>query len=425
MKYIPIKELLADLTFDDLFDTFLDVAKKWRLPVDAWQTGEPARGLLSIVSDKFTEWWNDRVAPPLRSSFFDYAEGAWLRARAYSERGVLAQDETQAEGPVPIENRGVDFFPFKPGDVRIKNLNGYVYVNVSTATLPPWSGAGPYPTAVLTFRAETPGSEASTPIEGFEPYPTPAVSGGVDIYAGDGTGGTGPSATNTLPLVGLDAETDEQIKERARIAPGVFPLEGDAVTGPPTTRNAYEAIALDKRRNKLSTGAPVNISRVKVVTEPGGVVRVFLASPSGAASGDVVTPDTDVFVVNASIQTWAVPPGITCYVSSADARIVTGTFVLTVNRRRNVTAAEAIAAAKEAVIKYLGTIPIGGVKLLDGGPGYVLRGELRGKASEAREAIDAVSLSALGAGTDDLELAPNEVAVLDPSAVFSVNFVTQ
>ena len=37
MKYIPIKELLTDLTFDDLFGTFLDVARKWRLPVDAWQ----------------------------------------------------------------------------------------------------------------------------------------------------------------------------------------------------------------------------------------------------------------------------------------------------------------------------------------------------------------------------------------------------
>jgi len=379
------------------------------------------------MSDKFTEWWNDRVAPPLRSSFFDYAEGAWLRARAYSERGVLAQEQTQAEGPVPIENRGGDFFRFQPGDVRIKNLNGYVYVNVSGATLTPWTGAGPYPTAapLMTFRAETPGSEASTPIDGFEPYPTPAVSGGVDLYAGDGTGGTGPSATNTLPLVGLDAETDEQIKERARIAPGVFPLEGDTVTGPPTTRNAYESIALDKRRNRLSTGAPVNISRVKVVTEPGGVVRVYLASPSGAASGDVSTPDTDVFVVNASIQIWAVPPGITCDVSSAVPRKVGGTFLLTVNRRRNVTAAEAVNAAKAAVVSYLGTIPIGGVKLLDGGPGYVLRGELRGKASEALEAIDAVSLSPLGAGVDDLELASNEVPVLDPSAVFSVSFVTQ
>lgn len=425
MRYIPIKELLADLTFDDLFGTFLEVAKKWRLPVDAWQVGEPARGLLSITSDKFTEWWNDRVAPPLRSSFFDYAEGAWLRARAYSERGVVAQEKTQAEGPVPIENRGDDLFNFVPGDVRIKNLNGYVYVNTSSGTLNPWSGSGNYETVVLTFRAETPGSEASTPIDGFEPYPTPAVSGGVDLYAGDGTGDAGPSATNALPLVGLDAETDEQIKERARIAPGVFPLEGDTVTGPPTTRNAYESIALDKRRNRLSTGAAVNISRVKVVTEPGGVVGVYLASPSGAAAGDVSTPDTDVFVVNANIQTWAVPPGITCYVSSAMPRMVMGTFVLTVNRRRNVTAAEAVGAAKAAVITYLGTIPIGGVKLLDGGPGYVLCAELRGKASEALEAIDAVSLSQLGAGVDDLELAPNEVAVLDPSAVFSVSFVTQ
>jgi phage-related baseplate assembly protein len=394
---ISIKDLVKDLTKEELLDALLAALSAAGLPVTAWQPGEPILALLDRLSELFARLWNSTIVKAIRAGFLDFAEGEWLTLLAWVTYGVVRKTSTFAGSPLVVENRAGGVWTFVPGDIRTKNADGKTFTNVTGGAIAAFTGAGDFPTVTLDFVADEAGSDSNTPSGGIQAFPTPPVTAPTGIYV----------RTNVDPLFADDEEEDEPLKRRCRLSTG--PLS------PAGPKASYESIALSTKR---ADGTSVDVTRVRVLQPGGGVVNVVLAGASGAATGNTSTPGTDVYLVNQRVQVLCVPPGITCNVASAVEKAVAVALDLRVDRAANLSAAAAATAARDASALYFRRLPVGGHKVADGGPGYVLVSEVQAKASEAADGI----IKATMAGTD-VELAVNEVAV--PAITTTATLVTQ
>lgn len=168
MSTLP--EYLTDLDFFDLYQDALDFARD-ALPITAWQPGEPARGIFSVVSRAFAAVWNSQALPAIRARFWESApDDDLLTIDVWASTGVLRKKSTFAQARLVVENQGGGVYsPVRQGQIRIKNANNKTFTNVDSGNLAAWTGSGPYPTVTLTFRATsqgraaTPQSAASTP----------------------------------------------------------------------------------------------------------------------------------------------------------------------------------------------------------------------------------------------------------------------
>lgn len=376
----PLDDLLTDLTAEDLYADLIEIAKALGLSTTAWQPGEPPRGIMSVFARWMAPLWNNQALPMLRAWFLDKSSGDMLTLRAWVIEKVYKKRETFASGPaISVENREGGFWDINPGDVRFE-FDDKTYTNVTGGTLTSWIGTGPYPTVELFFEADEAGTDSDLDLADVPEEPLMAPGAGIYLVAGTGA------------LVGQDEETEEQLKERCRLSTG--PLS------PAGPRAAYDFVALSTRRPK--EGEAVTIERLLVTQEGdtavnvnrsltrnlgGGVIDVRLASPSGAASGDVSTAGTDVYLVNQAIQLLAVPMGFTANVSTADEEVLTIDLEIDVLRQSNVTKAAAEAAAIKAVQDFFKTFPVGGRALPATSQRFVIMGEVRAIAKAASPGI--------------------------------------
>jgi hypothetical protein len=406
---ISVLDLIKDLKREDVLKDLLAIAAAVGLTTTAWQAGEPAYDLLAIFSELIAGKWNAYVAPWLRSKYLDFASGDWLTLRAWTDFNRFRFLATFATGTITIQNRSGLAFTIVPGQIRLRNTSGKTFTNTTGGFLSPWSG-GPYPTLALSFQADEAGAASNTAIGGIPAYPTPPISAPPGVYA----------LSNPAPLLGADQESDDALKDRCRLATG--PLS------PAGSRAAYEAIAKDPigtyRRSGLPLPpswptAPPNINRVRVLEPGNNVVQVYLASPAGAAAGSVGTVGSDVWAANIAIQLFACPAGITCTVAPAvEVLVPVGTVTVYVDAKTLVTQAEAQAAATAALTSYFATLPIGGMRKVPGGTGYVFVDEVKAIAAASSAAIFKAECA-----MSDFALAPNHVGV--PAFAVLAVLVTQ
>lgn len=405
---ISITELVKPLVKSEVLADVYTLLGLGGLTTTANEPTEPVPVLIGTVVEWFVDdVWNALVVPALRAPFLDFASGTWLSliaALVYNRPRFL---DTPATGTITVENRGSFTGTIAVGQLRIKStVTNKTYTNKTSGTLSAWIGSGAYPEVDLIFEADQSGTGSNAQPGDID---TGLVLGPVGIYA----------QTNVAPMLGQDEESDANLKARCKAA------ISEGVAGGP--RASYESAALDPVgvfvRRKVpypstwGTAAP-NISRIRILSIGGGVVSVRLASTSGAAVGDNVTEDSDVFKANAAIQLFCVPPGITCTVSSAaEKAIALGSITLYVARESGVSVEEAKAAAEAALVSFFSTLPIGGAKKVANGIGYVL-GE---KVEAVLNAPDYVVGNTYS--PTDTALLLYEVAV--PSYTISVQLVTQ
>jgi Baseplate J-like protein len=416
---IALKDLIQDLVDTEVLEDMRALGRLLGLSDYAMATGKPAGAVMSVFASQFAKLWNAYPAPWMRSAFLDYATGDWLTFRAWTGYRRYRGGQTFATGDVVLENRGGGFFTITPGVIRAKNGAGKTFTNTTGGTLTPWLGAGAYPTLSLVFQADAAGASSNTPTGGIAAYPTPLVSGPANVYA----------QTNASALLGSDAEKDPALVNRCRISTG--PLS------PGGPRRAYESVALDVRRNAngdpvlpepigtdpvaYAAAAALNITRVAVLEPGANVVRVLLASAAGAASGNIGTPGTDVFIANVALQLWACPSGMTLIVEAAtELPLALGVITLYVNRASLVTKAEAEAAALAALDDFFRTFPIGGRRKIPGDIGRLYKGEVEGVAKAANHGIFEVDANAFAV---DAIVAATHVVV--PSYTVNAVLVTQ
>lgn len=403
---ISINDLVKELTPEEILADLIEVATALGLSTSSWQPGEPVYAVLDFVCTQLSRLWNRYILPAIKSGFLDYAEGAWLTLLASAVYYVFRRQATFATGPVTLENRNIAApFTFVPGDIRIKIANGKTATNTTGDALAPWSGTGDYPTVTLTFTADEIGSESSSAVGEIEGYPTTLVVGPAGVFP----------VENTNALIAQDEEEDASVVDRCRLSTG--PLS------PAGPKSAYEYVALSVRKDAdgnpvmpwqrpaYDTATSLNITRARVIDDGEGGVDVWLASASGAASGDTVTAGSDVFIANVAIQIWARAAGIRGAAVAAAVEVpIDWTVTVYVDRRQNLTAADAVTIASAALSSFQSTIPIGGFRIEpDQEPddtGFIFANEVTAKASESHAAIFRATMEEL-----DAELEPNEVAV--------------
>jgi hypothetical protein len=415
MMAAPLTDLLEDLTPKGLLEDLLAVGKALGLSTTAFQPGEPIAAFADIFCGWLAPIWNAGALPALRALFLEYSSGDWLTLTAWVMYRVHRKRETFATGPaLTVENREGGFWTINPGDIRFANADGKTFTNIDGGTLASFTGVDgvdPYPTLDLVFEADEAGTASDTPPGGVPAYPN-----ALEASPGDGV----YLRTNTVALLGQDLEEDEDLKSRCRKSTG--PL---SPAGPP---NAYEFVALSTRRpdgtelerllaDKAGDTA-VNVNRVRVINMGGGVANVRLASPSGAASGDVGTAGSDVYLVNQAIQTLVVPIGFTANVAAADEEAPAIHLGLQVLRSSKVTAAAAEAAALAAVNKLFRTYPIGGRAEPSTSTRYIIAEEVRSAAKAAIPGIYNVTEPA-----SDIPISSTAVAA--PTVTATATIVTQ
>jgi hypothetical protein len=368
----PLEDLLTDLTPEGLLEDLLAVAKALGLSTTAWQPGEPIRGLLSVFSRWIPPLWNGQVLPALRAWYLEKSSGDWTTIVAWVMYNVFRKEATFATGPaITVENREGGFWEINPGDIRFE-VNSKTYTNIDGDTLAAWTGTGDYPTVELLFSADEAGTDSDLDLGDVPEYPTaPVLAPGAGIYLVAGEGA----------MLGQDEEEDDELKERCRLSTGPLSPAGPGA--------AYDFVALSTRRipdgeavsiDRLLVAAGdtgVNVNRVLSRNLGGGVIDVRLASPAGAASGDVSTAGTDVYLVNQAIQLLVVPMGFTANVAAAEEEELEIHLEIDVLRSSNVTAAAAEAAAIAEVKAYFRRFPIGGRKLEGGSTRYVIMEDVR------------------------------------------------
>lgn len=361
------------------------------------EPGDLVYDLTDTVVRWFADQWNTWIVPGIQSQFLEFAEGAWLSYRAWSSENRPREASTFAVGDIVVENRGVGVGTIAAGTLRVKSASAATFVNTSAAFMPLWIGSGPYPTVMLTMRADIAGSSSNTLASALPVYPTPVAAAPFgSLYV-----------QSNAALLGSDEEPDVLLRRRCQLA---------AAERGQTPREYIEAVARDPigalRRANIpipSTWPPtVNVTRVRLVEPGNGLIRVYLASKGGTAAGSTSVVDSDVYICDFALQLLAVPPGGSLVTAPAvEVPIAYGIFTLTVAREMNVPKATAETTAGVALAAFFSMHPVGGERLVAGGQGYALIEHVYGVAGAGKGVLDVV---ASGVHVD-VALAPNEVAV--------------
>lgn len=394
---IALSDLIKDLTKEDVLADLLAAGAALGLSTSSWQPGEPIYDLLAIVAENLANLWNKHCAPAIRGGFLDYAEGLWLDLLAIIMYGVTRISATYASTTVDLENRGGGFYTIVAGDIKVASSAGKSFTNIDGGTLTSWSGSGAYPTLTLSFTADEAGSDSAVAADDIAIYPTTPLTAPAGVYV----------VSNTLGNAN-DSEEDDSLKERCRLSTG--PLS------PGGPKSAYTSVALSTVRDD---GTSVDVNRVKLVNHGDGTGDVYLAGINGAASGDTATDGSDVFLVNAALQTYVVPPGFTVTVQPAEEVPFVIDMNVYVDRASGLTALEAETAVMEDLVKMGQTYPIGGHKtnpLAVNGVYY--KSEVEAVASQA-----AVGIFKVATVMTEPTLTPSQVGV--PSIFVIATIVTQ
>ena len=362
---VSFASLLTPLTSDQVRANLVTLLVAQGIPADKWRAGGTYSVILTIVAT-LGAMFTSLFATAIGAGMLATAAGGWLSWVAYYMYGVTVGGATFASGLVTLVNSGGGIFNYAAGALIFQNLvTGKTYTNVNAVAL----GASSTLTGVQ-IQATVAGSAGN------------ANPGDVSILQ---TALQNVTVTNPAAIIGSDAPTPTQVIQLCLARLGTLSPGGNA--------GAY----LYAAQTALNAGLPVNVNRVQVsLNEATGVVTVYCASPSGAASAD------DVAAVDANVRAIAVPDGDT--VVTISANVVTDNQAVTVFAKSTPGADPVTikANASAALASYLSTYPVGG--LTKGGSTKALWANAVDGVLEASDpAIFDVD------GTADIVLAPGQV----------------
>lgn len=364
---LPITELLTAKDSDTIKSTVLTAAQAAGLTITDWKEGGTARTVIALFSEALS-WLATLVEPAIKGGFLETASGAWLTLLAAQKYGVDRIEATQA------------------------SCSGTLTLSSGTYTVGPQGLVVAHTTTGKTYRST---NTSSTLVSGSATFTMTAEEAGSDSNAAAGTltdlVTTIPNATftNTTAGVGLDAESDSNLRQRCRDAREALSPNGAS--------GAYDFVAKSALRDD---GSAVGVTRVTTV-EGTGTVAVYVASASGALSG------SDLTLVQTEVLSKAEPLGVTASVSNATEVTVDVTYTAFVPTSESTSDAAIQSAVQAALAAYFADAPIGG--FTDAASRGIFHELIEGTISCAHEGIFSVNVTVPTAG---VTLAQNEVAVL-------------
>lgn len=318
-----LASLLYTETKAAIYARGLAVATALGLPVTSWVAGDPTRSLYHFLAEQFY-YLERNVAGYIASGFLDYAEGDWLTMLAEQVYRVTRVEATFATVTIKLTNGGGGLYPIEVGDVVVKSSSGgQTYTNTEAGTLA--SGVGEK--LELSFTADIAGSGGTEAALGIDTLVTTML----DV-----------TVVNDLAAVGLDAESDADLRARCRAKLGMLSPNGP--------RDAYNFVVKSSEYT-LAT----DITRSRTVGDSAtGEVTVYVASASGAAAGASVT------AAQSAVELWAAPLCITPTVVNASVVSVPVTYELWMYDSVGETTADVEAAIGTALGVMFAARPIGG-----------------------------------------------------------------
>jgi hypothetical protein len=331
-------DLIAPMTTDEVKALLYDMMGIVGVKTSSWKPGAVVRTIVAIVA-VFGAALSVLISKIARGGWLELATGEWLRILAFYVYGVTKHEATFATGSVTIDNTSGNLYSYGAGECVFRNaVTDKTYTNLSALTINPATSG-----ITCTIVAVEAGS-AST-----------AAAGEVSELA---SALTGVTLTNPAAIVGTDAEEAQPLRTRC--------LERLGALSPNGPWDAYAYIAKSCER---ADGTPIGITRVRSVPDGYGRVYVFVATATGAVTGDQTDPNTDLGALQLALLTWAAPLGITPLVYSASPVTVDVTYIAYAISTIGLTSAQFTAAALLRLTATFASSPIGG---------YIKPGETQG-----------------------------------------------
>lgn len=315
---ISISTLFSAATADAFLAKGLEIARVLGLPVSTWQAGDPTRSLYKYLAEVLATL-DGVVAEYIKSGFLSSATRDWLTILAYEVYGVERVAATYATPTCTLLNSGGGLYSIDAGDITVRSsFTGKTYRNTNSGTL----ASGPGNTLLLELIADQAGSDSTVSVDEIDEMVTALV--GVTV------------ASSTLG-VGADEQSDESLREQCRSTLGALSPNGP--------RDAFEYVV----RNPTLTGSS-EITRAKAYgDEVNGDVTVYVATPSGAASGAAVA------AAQAAVEQWATP---LCFTPTVVAAVPVAIDV-TATPLGDGLPADLTDLVRSSIATYLAELPIG------------------------------------------------------------------
>lgn len=402
----PLSVLFPRSTVQEIFDLGIAVARKLGLPVDSWQDGDPTKSdywFLSEYLDAFEGIAQGYVASGFLGLARQLAEQneafyPWLERLAYEVYGYEAREATFASVRMTLTNTAGALYTtddLAAGNISYQNAQtGATYTAISG---PEDADGNPVPLRPVS----------AAPANVVYQWVT-ADEAGSDSSADPGEIGLlvnlpGVTATNETAAIGTDRETPASIEQGARERLGPMSSNGPG--------DAYNSVAKDSSK----TGT-TGITRTRTYTDSlGGVVRVYLAGPSGAVSAE------DAQAAEAAIVEYATPQCTTPIVLSATNKVINGAYELWLRDDVGQTESEAEQTVEAALRAFFQARPIGGDLIEAEGQGKVYRSAIEAAISGAFAARYFVRL-VLSSPAIDTPVLDQEVPVFGTFTPTAIHF---
>jgi hypothetical protein len=378
---IAISTLLSPVTAAQARASAVNQLVSYGIPANNWRAGGVFSTLLTIFCLVFAGF-SAAVTSAVNAMFLGTATGGWLTALAYYVYGVTRQVATFGTTSYTLTNTGGGVYSYASGQAVFQcGLNGNTFTNVTAFTLGSGSPGSPS-TVTFQIQAQASGSLGGASANTITTIVTTMV---------------GVTGTNATACIGVDQWSDAQVVAACYAALAARSQKGPtgaylaSIYGYSNVPGAVNAV----------TGAPVNVNRVQVYTNPDtGNITVYLASPAGIADPN------DVAGVQTAITAVAQPMGVIATAQSCT--VVTFSAAITAwSSSSGSTAASIIQSeALTSVDNALAAYPIGGYTKPPSLQGYLYASFITGAVSSVDPSIYAVDLSSWSA----LPLSAGQVA---------------
>jgi len=348
MSY-TLAELTTAQTADEVEAAIYTAVESRGAKTTAWKPGAVVRTIIAGVSIVLAAL-SSLVASIASGGFLELATGSWLTLVARYVFGVERLDGTFATGDVTLTNASATPYSGGADDLIVANsTTDAVYRSTGAWSVPAFGVADVEVSAVEA------GSDSTSP------------AGDIDTLV---TTLSGVTVSNAAALVGTDEEEDPALRTRC--------LERTGALSPNGPKDAYGYAA----RNAVnSDGDAIGVTRVATEAVGDGSINVWVATASGAVTGDPADPDTDLGAVAAAIYEQSEPLSVEAVVDSATALTIPVTYEVWIYTSAGLTAAEVEALVSTALTALLAATPIGG---------HLVSGARRVYVDDISAAIDAV-----------------------------------
>lgn len=365
-----LDDLISPENEDESLSYYLTELANVGFPTTAWQTGSVAYTIIRILAKKTVDLVA-LVSAVAKGGLLDLATGSWLTLLATSFYQINRYAATFSKGKIRLSiTVGNPGQTIQPGQIWVKTSIGnkrFNSINVSPVTIT--SGGS----VVVDFKAESPGTSYNVAISTGLLLVTPLPGLIAEFESvGDGT---------WLTVQGADEEKDPEVRTRCRSRWATIGIE--------KIKDAYVHLATN------TPGLGTQPDRVMIDDQnPRGpnTIDIWLAGPSGPL------PSSDVLLIRDYVIARKSPCSDIEVNAAIPRNVVVNANVFYSGEFKN-----AVAESVDNLRALIQSLPLGG-KLL-----------LAQTIEEIMSPVGVVNETALliNAAAADLQLAANEVAVVD------------